>query len=427
MISSLSVAKMPVAVKITLAIVAVLLLTNICSPLRLNTDAIRYFNITLYLKGLLPPADYAGMDYLPHGYPMLLKCLDALGLLGSKAIIIINILAGLIAGYFICCLLPAKNWLMITALLMLSYINIKHLTLPTADELFAGCLLLGAWFWAKALKRKPVYYIPALLVTAAAIYLRTAGIVIPGGIILYLVYVNRNNICKNKYLLAALAGMLIAVFALFLFKLKGLEQRNDYFRQLDLEGIFHGPNNLLSRVALHLQEMGELLLNVPYSKLNTIAPHSVSFLIMPVIIVAGVFMLALVVYMVRKGRLYRYLIFWIYLCYLLMIVLWPFYDSRFLIPIIPLFIYCLYSAYERYRRFWVIQLLAIIYVVMGLFALTYSTVMSVNREAFLKFYTNDKEIKAGYTQHFNDKQLGKTPVYDINKQRIIYIMNAYDK
>ncbi|QKJ28772.1 hypothetical protein HQ865_03020 [Mucilaginibacter mali] len=427
MISSLPVVKMPLAVKIMLALVAILLLANILSPLRLNTDAIRYFNIMLYLKGMLPPTDYAGSDFLPHGYPLLLKYLDKAGLLNSKAMIAINILAGVTVGYLICRLLPAKNRLIVTALLLLSYINIKHLILPIPDELFAGSLLLATWCWAKALKDKWIYCLPAFLITAAAIYLRTAGIVIPCGIVLFLIYTNWPAIKKNKYLLTALIGVVLTAIALFLYRLKGLEQRNDYFRYLNLEGIVHGPNNLSARVLLHLQEMGELLLNIPCSKLNTFVPHPLAFLIMPLIIATGLFMFALTVYIIIRTELYRHLILWVYLCYMTIIIIWPFYDTRFLIPIIPLFIYCLYTAFERCRPLWALKLLATVYVLMGLFALSYSTAISINQSVFLKLYGFDKEMTASYRQHFEDKRSGTVVVYDINKQRVLYILNAYDK
>lgn len=427
MISSLSIAKMPLAVKIALGIIALLLLANIFSPLRLNTDAIRYFNIMLYLKGMLRADDYAGIDYLPHGYPLLLKYLATANVLSSQTIIIINIAAALASGYLICRLLPAKNWLIVTALLLLSHINIKHLTLPTADELFAGCLLLSVWCWEMALKKKLIYYLPAILTTIAAVYLRTAGIVVPCGIILYLIYTKRYVFYKKRYLLVVLVGMVAAAFTLFLFKLKGFEQRNDYFRQLDLEGLWHGPNHLLARIGIHLQEMGELLVNIPYSKLSGFVPQGIAFLIMPVIVVAGLVALGTIVYITLRAKLYKHLVLWVYLCYMLMILLWPFYDARFLVPVIPLFIYCLYAVYERYHRLWVIKLLALVYVVMGLFALTYSTTISVNQVAFLKLYGFDKEMTLNYTQHFKDKQSGKVVVYDIDKQRILYILNTYDK
>jgi hypothetical protein len=135
-------------------IVMLLILVNLFSPLRLNTDGIRYLNILEFLKGNLDNSSYASKDFLPHGYPWLLYFLDRLHLLSAWLITLVNIASVLISSCLLAGLLKIKNKLIYFTLVMISFINIKQYTLPISDQLFTLLFIASIYFWTLFLNGK---------------------------------------------------------------------------------------------------------------------------------------------------------------------------------------------------------------------------------------------------------------------------------
>lgn len=415
--------KSPKITYVLFGILLLLALVNILTPLRLNTDGIRYFSIMLFLKGQLAANDYAGKDFLPHGYSILLKTLSQVNLLNAKVIVALNIAAIFCAGYLVCRIYKIKQVLLIIALMLLSYVNIKHLTLPVSDLLFTGSLFASIYCWTKALTtNKRAFYLPAILLTLACIYLRTAGIVIIAGLILYALVANREKLWARTWQMIVISLVIIAGVVAFLIKLPVLEAGNDYFRQLGIEALLHDPVALFNRFGIHFKEIGEFTLNIPASKLSAILHSGNNPMVDEMLMLIGLITFAIMIYSGLKAKMYNQPAGCIYFTYLVLVFIWPFYDARFLIPAIPFFICSIYWFYTE-KRLLVTKLFLGIYLLLGMASLIYSDMLSVNKNLFLKFYGNDKDLSANYKAHFQNPAAKA----DINKQRVLYILNHYDK
>ena len=152
---------------ILLAAVAILTVFNICTPLRITTDSFRYFNIMEYLNGSLGNDSYAAVDFYPHGYPRLLQWLNSCHLLNAGVLVSINILSVTAAAYIFTKLFPVKNLPVFLAFVLLSFINIKHITLPIADQLFTLVLFASVLCAVKGFERKYYWFVPAIIICCA--------------------------------------------------------------------------------------------------------------------------------------------------------------------------------------------------------------------------------------------------------------------
>ena len=210
--------KIPRWISITfIAVVSVLVLINVFSPLRLNTDSIRYLLILEFLKGNLGNNSVAAHDFLPHGYPWLLFLLDKLHILNSLSITLLNILAITASAILYINILKIERPLLYLSLVLLSYLNVKHFTLGVSDQFFTLIFTLSIYFWVRFFKDKAIFIIPALLFTIFSVWVRTAGIAVVVGIMAYLIYQNRVKLFKRKATVSLfLAIPIIFAIAFFL-------------------------------------------------------------------------------------------------------------------------------------------------------------------------------------------------------------------
>lgn len=416
---------------IIFAFVLLLALLNIFTPLRLNTDGIRYLNIVEYLKGNLDNSSTAAHDYLPHGYPWFLFILDKLHILGPISITLINIFSTLIAGYLTANLLNIKDKLPYLSLLLISFINIKHFTLPVSDQFFTLVFITAIYLWNYCFKGKLLLGIPAIIFTLLSIYLRTAGITVVIGIALYFCYLNIGVLLKKRALIIILVILLIGLFGAFIINLRFLEGKVDYLRQLDLELMVKNPLSIYDRLIAHIREFGELVFNIPTSKLSSLLPvHLRSFdIAIMILVMVGGFLVYMLFLAIKNLKLYWLLIFWVCVSYMMMIFLWPFYDARFLMPVVPfcicLFFYYIFTFFKpAYIRFIAVG----IYIVFGLTGMAYSDALSLNKSFFLSHYGFDPQLTRQYQTHFNNEKVNKAarPVYDIKKNNVPYLLEYYD-
>ena len=404
----------------------ILVLLNLLTPLRLNTDGIRYLNIVEYLNGALGENSYAAHDFFPHGYPRFLQLLSKLNLLNGAVLTLINVISTLAAAYLLTLILPVKNKLLFLSIVMLSFLNVKQFTLPIADQLFTLIFTVGIYLWIRFFNGRWYWIIPALLVTILAIYVRTAGIALMLGVIMCIVFHKRKSLLKSKPLVYCIGLVIIVAVALFLFNLVLIAKHVDYIRQLELLKMVNEPASIIDRLFLHFKELGELLINLPYSKIASIT-HINVVVISALAIALGVIVMMVIVLSIRQLKLYNNLIFWVGLVYLAMIFVWPFYDTRFFTPVVPVLIYLVIHYLSSLKTNYLRVALFISYITFGLISLLYSDALSLSRPYFLKHYGFDAGLTNAYRIHFGNKDNKRKPVYDINKDNYLYLLQLYDK
>jgi len=411
-------------------VVMFFVLLNIFTPLRLITDGIRYLNILEYFKSGLGENSAAANEVLPHGYPWLLFLFDKMPLPFPMVITAVNISCVLLACYLLTKLLPVDSKFAFYSLVLLSFINIKHFTMPISDQVFTLLLVASIYLWSKFCSGQRYYIIAALVLTAAAIFVRTAGIAIVPGIIIYFIYNNRVKLAGRKILIGGITIILLAAIAVFAIKLSVLEAKIGYLNQLNLGAMIKTPSSIIGRLQLHFKELGEMVLNMPYSKLAGNIKLGRFDTAEYLLVVLGAITLYIAVRAVVKLKLMGTLAFWVFLVYLVMIFLWPFYDTRFLIPVIPVFIYLLYVYFVKFTKSRFLKTIPLlIYILFGFLSLAYSDAISLNKTFFLKHYGADPALTEKYRIHFEnlENKTGRTPAYNINDNNVLFLLENYDR
>lgn len=410
---------------VLLVLVSVLAFLNVLTPLRINTDVARYLNIMEYLQGKLGADSFAATDFYPHAYPQLLSLLSACGMLNVKVLVAINILSVLFAAYLFTQLFPTRNKPLFVAMVLLSFVNIKHITLPVADQLFTFVLLLAVLMAKKGFEKNYAWFLPAFLLALLSMYLRTAGIVFFGGLLFYLVYIFTVRYKNHKhYKLIALATLLLVLAALAVI-IVVLQYKSSYLQQLMPEGPY-AKHYISKRLRYHFQELGEVLVNLPSSQLSgRLHLNLVNYFF----ILVGVLVLLRMIRVVIAGNIFKQVPVWVLLCYVSMVLLWPFYDTRFMIPLIPFVLYVVFPQLrEGGDTRYVHKGLMVFFMLMGFISLAYSDGLSLSKERFLKSYGNDPKLTRAYQQHFDKLDVGQQAAahYDMDSLRTVYLLDKYD-
>jgi hypothetical protein len=112
-----------------------------------------------------------------------------------------------------------------------------------------------------------------------------------------------------------------------------------------------------------------------------------------------------------------------------MIFLWPFYDTRFLIPVIPIFLYLFFSYLFKFIENSYVKIIPLfIYVLLGFISLIYSDAISLNKSFFLKHYGFDRQLTNKYRVHFKNKnKTGSKPVYNITDDNVTFLLEKNDR
>ncbi|MDB5130916.1 MAG: hypothetical protein JWR02_665 [Mucilaginibacter sp.] len=415
---------------ILFCIVTVLVALNIFTPLRLNTDAVRYLNIVEYLDGHFSRNSDAANDCLPHGYPYLLFLFEKSHMLNPVSITLINIVSILLSCVLLTKIVKVENKLLYFALAMLSFILTKQSTLSVSDPFFMLVFSTSIYLWTKFFYGQTYFIIPALLCSIVSVYVRTAGISLLPGIILYVLYLNKTNLLRSNIFKGILITLVISSVIVFIANLPFFEKKVDYVRQLNLETMISHPFSIVRRFIIHLKEIGEITLNIPYSKLSGILKVKTFDTAEYLLPITGAGSLFILYKITARLRLYNTFAFWVFLSYLLMIFVWPFYDTRFLMPVVPLFIYLFLSyLYPLLKANYIRCIPLATYILLGIISLLYSDAISLSKPFFLSHYGFDPGLTNTYRVHFRNNEPGaKTkPAYNINKDDIPYLLEKYDR
>lgn len=359
-----------------LLLLGVCFLLQVFSPLRLNTDAITLLSMgdsAAHGGGFLKDGQ---KTVFPPGYPALLAILLRLGFAHPWVIAGLNMVSlsvGLLAAYSV---LTCEFFhdrllvIMICSFFLLSYVVIKHSTIPLTDVPFF-CLSMSAvavmnrarnansnWRLGFALGG-------ASLLAVAAMMVRTVGAALFPPLILTIVGGSgflswlKGLPLRAKVLIAAGGAFVTGVCAVML----ATTPYWRFYRGGGKAGVF---SLILENISRRLGELGELFSNFPTWKLPARVWFMVPWLGLLLLVLV---LLGLATRLRKIGPADVFLV-----CYMGALAAWPFRDARYLLPVIPLL-----SAYTvlgvRYVRFprSVIAVYCVVYAALGFGAIAYSS------------------------------------------------------
>lgn len=305
------------------------------TPIRLAPDVVTYLQMARSAaEGHGFPRDYRHA-YFPIGYPALIAGLVKLHIAHAWTLVALNVPWVMLAAAA-CWVLFRRSFgfdavtsgLLLLAWL-LSWIVFKH-----AAALLSDCAFLGAAMAAlvsmnagcEALSPRRAAWLGALaaLFTAVSLSFRTAGLaLLPALFVTNFRYWRRSR-NDPRWRLPALA----VTFAVLAGVAIGLSLMGIYSFSVYSGKVLDKPATALERVFFRTWEMGGLALNLPPTVHVRFLP--------PVVVHAVGACFALLVaagFWVRR-RLQAEDLFM--LCYSALLVQWPYYDERFLVPVVPL-------------------------------------------------------------------------------------------
>ena len=323
-------------------------------PLRLEGDSLRFFAMAL-------PAATGGAysrDQFPPFYPHLLCALMKAGWCNGVVLIFINIVS-LLAPLIICRKIlkligasPTETLFSLWAI-PLSWCMAKHTMLPLSDILhlpfFLGtplCIMLADRAFAPS--RRIAWLTLAALSAMTAISIRTAALPLLGVIAIAATGIQNGKIRSHlrsrtfwSVILAIAAALLVAT--VLVFRYTAFNAEGSYFMSFKAFASKGSIFDFAKVIHMHLTEFAQLAVNLPASRL----PHCVMkmcAIISPILLTAAV---------LRWFRWLDWPLILTGLGYTLEILVWPYTDPRFLLPLVPLCallaVHCLSDIYRHYR------------------------------------------------------------------------------
>lgn len=396
---------------------------QIVSPLRLNNDVIVFLSLAdSFING--SGFIYRGMpSHFPQGYPILIAILDYIGMGHSWGFILLNLLflfVGNIMLFNICHKIYGFNKSIsysIIILSLLSWVFIKHVTLALSDIVFYGLSMASVYVLSIAESNKYrhrcwLYFLGFFLISIS-IAVRTIGVAI-----LFAFLILKVIKIKNRLLMIDIKyWIILIIFIISSITIMHTEYFNEALIKYSNEGGF--LKNILWLLFNRMTEIGKLLTNMPASHLPNVFKSAIQL-----IGFGGFIALAYIIsQQLNKLQLVDYYI----ITYLSIIMVWPYVDTRFLMPIFPLLI-CLIVILIKginYRVYPIFRIIFIIYLTMFIFfgciALGYSTLISISRDKFPEYYGNNESLKENYKNYFSKKK-------EVNADKdneILHLLNRF--
>ena len=385
-------------------VVALAYCLQVASPLRINTDAYRLLSMAVsasegngYLVDGQP-------DQFPNGYPFLVKIMLMAGIADSASLVALNLLfyaVGLCILWAWAASLSGRSLALIVVLWVASsWLLIKHATIPLSDAGYFGISLSALYclwkFYRSRLAAAWSWLLAALVFIFLALQFRSVGITLlptaAATIVLHSgfrpVWVSLAKYkAKIAWSLAMVGGIgsicLVWVFqtewfaSQFLAKGSYFQSMLGYFERQGVFGFFG------SNLGFRLREMGEIALNFPENKLAFLSPA---------FYLAGLAAWGLVgwgcISLVKRGflPLVAYLFF-----YLGLMMLWPYYDTRFWIPLLPVFSLAVWGWLAglslKGKKVWLCVLGVLgCHILLGIVALAFSTRISLAGDRVSEYF-----------------------------------------
>lgn len=394
------------ALACALAVVLGGYLLQALSPIRLSSDVVTYLEMARNAaEGHGFPREYY-RAYYPIGYPALVAGLVKIRLAHPWSLIVLNVVWMILAAAASWALFrrsfrfgPLPSGLLLMAWL-LSWIVFKHAAMPLSDCASLGSLVAALAFMtagcdASSARRAACFGIVAVVLTAASLALRTTGLALLPALFLTNLRYWRRSRTGSIWRLPAVALALVSLVGLAVsVPLMGIYSLAVYSGQA-----VHQTATPLQRIFFRTWELGGLALNLPPTLHVRLLPRIVTHALgisFALLVAAG--------FCVRR-RLQAADAF--LLSYAALLLQWPYYDERFLLPAIP-FLFAYVAALSRTVKTLPLRIAAAAYltffIAAGLFSLSYSIWLgSLRGDRFARTFGGGSELN-NYCAAFGDCQ-----------------------
>lgn len=376
-----------------LIVLSVAYLLQLTTPLRVNTDSLRL------LAMASSAADGNGFlvagakDRFPVGYPAVIVLFENLGIARSSTFVALN-LAAMAVGLFACfrllrsCFEFSENRALLGCLLTAgSWVMVKHATIAITDHVYFGLSTLTVFvLWRVETENRPgrrmLLWCVGLALAGACLMTRTIAITLVAALVVAMLPLFAKEPTARRF---GLPRVLVA--AVLTVPIVYLIFQTAYFQDFTSKFFHDAPGMLVQAAGYRSRELGEIATNLPANRLGSLG---FAFCI----IGAVVFGLMLTGAAKRWGR-------WgsceVYLfANIGVLLLWPYYDPRFWVPIIPfVFALCAIGFDSHARRFpvWARRGYLAVFGAGTAAAVGYSTMISFSGEAFPTKFSNGDQAE----------------------------------
>jgi hypothetical protein len=377
---------------------AAIYLVQAATPLRLDDDAVDYLRTAAAISDRIPIPTLP----IPNGYPQILSLLERGGLATSPVFVIVNCVFVFIGLFSVWRLrqygVLARQLAVVATLLAIPVV--KSVTIALPDAVFFGTSLLTVLILSSSVKgaglKRAILLIAAGALTIVAIGLRYAGIaLIPT--LAWSFFQRRENQLTPARTGRNFELTIFGLLAIFFVTIAVTSPVfSNYVRQAR-EYYADGPiaGRLLDRAMVVVRSFGEVLLNLPFSRLKMLGTMFVA---------AGILFATLILLLAQRrsamtpARIYL-------IGYLMLLIIWPLPAPRLWMPIIPLlFAEAAEGFMSAPRRRWMLVAAGTYgcwLTLTGVAALTYTTGISLSGDRFTQLYGNsggmaDPTIKEGH-------------------------------
>lgn len=372
------------------------------TPLRLNQDALNYLGLAASASKGQGFTVQGAPTISPLGYPALIWLMLKLGLGHSWCLNFVNLLGiavGLLATRFIARArgVSGARFRIVIVACLFSFAFIKHAAIPMTDVPFFGVTLAALALAESAAtmtgRRAWIRWGISLVLAIAALSLRVAGIT---GLLVLLFECMRAAYRRSGRGRVAVLVLLGSIAVGIVTGLAMWERRPGATTGTPvlLELAEYKRQPVLTIIGRHITEFGQVVLNIPQSKVPGGTPLTLPFGFLFLYFTAALAVIAAYGLILARSRrsLTPARIFLI--CYSAMIFLWPYQhgqgvDPRMWLPALPLFVVELLSkeaplrlSASRTVRFAVYSY-ATCFILLGIAAFAYSGVLTISQRAFL--------------------------------------------
>jgi hypothetical protein len=368
-------------------ILVVIYFLQVVTPLRLHPD-------TVILLSVAETAERGG-GYLYHGqptvfppgYPALVAFLIRVSLAHVWVIVSINVVfvvIGLLAVRYILVSTgdSESSVLGVCILSLLSFVFIKYSAIPLTDTLFFGVSMCCLALMKKSVSSPPDWrrLIAIVVLVIASVCIRRIGVALIPALLYTVIFPSSRELYLRLSVGIKAAILLVGASfgAVIIWVVRTTSTVQDFSSIVKAHTVM---DSALGILMFRLKELGEIAVNVPYVALPWMVQESI-----PVIgILAFALVLAGVAWRKERGLIETY-----FISYVAFILVWPFYDPRFWLPVIPFLIAYAGVALKRLVHAEVArQILAVyvmMFVTMGLVTLASNTVVSFSFSGFADTY-----------------------------------------
>ena len=381
---------------VVLAIVGYLL--QLRTPLRINTDVEALLSLGASLADGKPYLYLGEPTHFPKGYPLLIAGLDRLQIANTFTFVGMNIAAvalsvwaafKLLAGEY---QLPRTLALGICAVMLFSWCLIKHVTLAQSDVVYIGFSLATCYSISvganETTRRRWLFLGISVVLVTISISMRIVGIALVPALA-WACLGGYRSILLNA--LNSKRGLLVIVPVVLagLVTAAALATQTRYGREFSALYQETGIGKMLEHTLLvRAEETGSLIANFPNTK--TVLGN------LQILRIAGAVCLALIFYGIwRRRRIWSTTD--VYgITYLAIILIWPYEDPRFLLPLLPIMgawlaVAVLPWVARKQSHAWLAYAMLFWFAVTGIMAMAFSTQISWATTRFPELYAGGRQ------------------------------------